>query len=77
MNLRYAPDWLISAACRDEETELFFLGSIDGEAAATAICQRCSVRSNCLAYALRHPELSGIWGGTSDEERSLFRRAVN
>lgn len=77
MNVRPAPNWLASAECRDEETDLFFLASTDGDAAAIGICRRCSVRKNCLAYAMKHSELSGIWGGTSDEERSLFRRMVS
>ena len=76
MGLGHAPSWSLDAACRDEDTELFFRGSTDGEFAAVEICGRCSVRTACLSYAIGSPELTGIWGGTSDEERSLFRRAV-
>ena len=76
MGLGHAPSWLFAAACRDEDTSIFFPGSSDREFEAVEICGRCSVRAACLTYAIGHPELTGIWGGASDEERSLFRRAV-
>jgi WhiB family redox-sensing transcriptional regulator len=76
MNLGHAPNWLDSAACRDEDTDLFFPGSPDCEFDAVAICEQCCVRTECFIYALDHAELTGIWGGSSDDERSLCRRAV-
>jgi WhiB family transcriptional regulator, redox-sensing transcriptional regulator len=45
-------------------------------ATATAICGRGWVRQECLAYALNHPELAGIWGGTSARERMRLRKAA-
>lgn len=68
--------WLAMAACRREDTKLFFPGSSDTDPVAVAICNRCRVRPDCLTYALARPELSGIWGGTSDGERRLLRRAT-
>lgn len=42
--------------------------------AAKAVCGRCTVRANCLSYALETmPE--GIWGGTTQEERCAARRS--
>jgi WhiB family redox-sensing transcriptional regulator len=44
-------------------------------AAAKAICARCPVAADCLAWALGAGEPAGIWGGTTPEERRLSRRA--
>jgi WhiB family redox-sensing transcriptional regulator len=65
--------WMLRGACRREDPELFFPISASGPAqvqisAAKAVCARCSVRANCLSYALiTQPD--GIWGGTTREER--------
>lgn len=39
------------------------------EQAAKQICSECSVRQECLAYALGVPEPFGIWGGLNEAER--------
>lgn len=36
---------------------------------AKAICGRCLVRPECLAYAVTHDIRDGVWGGTSGQER--------
>jgi WhiB family redox-sensing transcriptional regulator len=79
--------WLPSAACRGEDTSLFF--SAEGErqpergireAKARAVCGGCQVREDCLAWsigALSGPglrEKSGIWGGMDEGERAQERR---
>ncbi|MGH3096687.1 MAG: WhiB family transcriptional regulator [Streptosporangiales bacterium] len=61
------------AACRGEDPELFDFDRY--ELFAKAVCARCPVRQRCLDYALRHA-VSGVWGGTSDAERSLLRRRL-
>jgi WhiB family redox-sensing transcriptional regulator len=38
------------------------------------LCGACVVREECLAYALRHREVRGTWGGLGEAERS---RLVN
>lgn len=44
---------------------------------AKAVCKRCPVQPECLAYALERGEQWGVWGGTSEEERrSIKRRAT-
>ncbi len=64
---------MLRGACLREDPELFFPISALGPAqvqtdAAKAVCARCSVRANCLSYALiTQPD--GIWGGTTREER--------
>mgnify|MGYP001450285291 CR=1 FL=1 len=42
---------------------------LDRERRAKAICATCSVRRDCLDYALRIREPHGIWGGLSEVER--------
>jgi WhiB family redox-sensing transcriptional regulator len=39
------------------------------EQRAKSICQHCSVRNPCLAYALKIREPHGIWGGLNEAER--------
>jgi len=78
--LRRHRDWLAHGACRDEDPELFFPITSGGPSArqilaAKAVCARCPVRSDCLRYALDDPHSYGVWGGTTDEERSGMRRA--
>ncbi|MDQ6613847.1 MAG: WhiB family transcriptional regulator [Actinomycetota bacterium] len=48
------------------------VGQID---AAKSVCQTCSVQGACLLFALESNQESGIWGGTSEEERKRLRRA--
>lgn len=40
-------------------------------AEAMAICARCRVGRECLAFALATHQMHGVWGGTSEQERYL------
>jgi WhiB family redox-sensing transcriptional regulator len=69
--------WRSAAACRFADPELFFPVSSSGlaleqEAEAKAICARCQVRPECLAFALRTRQVHGVWGGMSEQERCLL-----
>ncbi len=72
-------DWRDLAACRDSEPNLFFpvgttgmaLGLIDE---AKAICGECSVREECLMYALETNQEAGVWGGYAEDERRRLRK---
>lgn len=73
------PEWTELAACRDLDPELFFPIGTVGPAmeqvdTAKAVCARCPVRTDCLAWALRVGEAHGVWGGTTPEERRFLRR---
>jgi WhiB family redox-sensing transcriptional regulator len=73
-------DWRKSAACRDTDPDLFFPVGTTGQAvvqieAARAVCLACDVREQCLEFALATNQESGVWGGTSEEERRKLRRA--
>ena len=74
-------DWR-SAACRSADPELFFPISAFGKARkqvaeAKAICARCPVRRQCLAFALRTRQVHGIWGGLTEDERAFIRRPTS
>lgn len=42
---------------------------LERERRAKSICAGCSVRKDCLEYALRIREPHGIWGGLNEAER--------
>ena len=79
--LEHEHDWRTDAACRYCSPDLFFPAGTTGPAehevtAAKAVCAACPVQSACLLYALDTRQDFGIWGGTTQEERQLFRRAM-
>ena len=41
---------------------------------AKRICAQCTVKSECLEYALKNDERFGIWGGLSERERRRLRK---
>jgi WhiB family redox-sensing transcriptional regulator len=72
-------DWGSRAACRSADPELFFPVSETGPSTAQvteakAVCARCEVRGECLAFALVTWQPHGVWGGTSPEERTVLRK---
>ncbi|MGH2711425.1 MAG: WhiB family transcriptional regulator [Actinomycetota bacterium] len=73
-------EWVHRAKCRDVDPELFFPIGTTGPAAAQieaakAVCVNCTVRDECLEWALTTGQDAGVWGGTSEEERRSIRRA--
>ena len=73
-------DWMRQAACRDVEDPTVFAIPLDAgqrmkarAQAAKAICAGCPVIEQCLQFALDGGE-SGIWGGTTEDERRQLRR---
>ena len=73
-------DWRVDAACRDTDPDLFFpVGTtgpaIEQIASAKAVCGECDAQSDCLEFALATNQDSGVWGGTSEEERRKLRKA--
>jgi hypothetical protein len=45
------------------------------EITAIKICGSCMFREECLKYAL-HNDVSGIWGGLTDQQRSHLRNRL-
>ena len=73
-------DWRDLASCRDTDPDLFFPVGTTGPALAQidnakAVCRQCPAQTACLEFALSTNQDTGIWGGTSEEERRKLRRA--
>ncbi|MGC8511602.1 MAG: WhiB family transcriptional regulator [Acidimicrobiales bacterium] len=73
-------DWREQAACRDTDPDLFFPVGSTGPAieqieSAKEVCSACESMRACLEFALATNQESGIWGGTSEEERRRLRRS--
>lgn len=68
--------WRESAACSQADSSLFF-PSDDGAqfdpAPAKAVCNQCSVRAECLLFAIEVGENDGIWGGMNPGQRRAYR----
>lgn len=72
-------EWRERAGCREEEPETFFpLGNPTSrgyraqEAAALAICRRCPVVADCLAWAIRTEQRHGVSGGIGETGRRVL-----
>ena len=80
--IEWSTTWRFRAACRGEDSSLFFAPSYferreekdDRERRAREICNRCEVRVECLEYALRTRESHGVWGGRNEQERRALLR---
>jgi WhiB family transcriptional regulator, redox-sensing transcriptional regulator len=82
-SVRVDQTWQDLASCRGPQRVLFFPPSHFErkedkdvrEATAKQVCGDCSVRSDCLQFALNIREPHGIWGGTTElERRSILAR---
>jgi WhiB family redox-sensing transcriptional regulator len=72
-------EWRSDAACRDTEPELFFPIGTTGMAtdqieSAKRVCDHCDARKACLEFALATNQESGVWGGTTEDERRKLRK---
>lgn len=70
------PDWHTQAACKDMDSGLFFIEGRDSRLVLQAkmVCITCPVRLNCLQIGLN--EYQGIFGGTSNIDRSRIKRSL-
>jgi len=71
--------WIDAAACLGEDPELFFpVGvsplAVDQTERAKLVCRSCTVRRECLRWALDTCQDAGVWGGLDEEERRVIRR---
>jgi WhiB family redox-sensing transcriptional regulator len=74
-------EWQEEGVCRSFETNTFFLeNSLRGkkksqkEKIAVSICNTCPVKMQCLEHALNTPEIYGVWGGMTEEQRHQILR---
>jgi WhiB family redox-sensing transcriptional regulator len=71
-----AHSWRDLAACLDvvsADYDPFFADSAELQAEAIAICEACSVRDDCLTFAVRTGQQYGIWGG---QPQQIVRRLI-
>jgi WhiB family redox-sensing transcriptional regulator len=68
--------WIKGAKCKGVPVKLFFPDRGESTNSAKIICRGCSVRKECLEYALVLNEQMGIWGGVSEHERRIIRSAL-
>jgi WhiB family redox-sensing transcriptional regulator len=74
-------DWKINAECREPgvDPEVFFPVSNVGPSvaqieAAKAVCRRCPVQAQCLAWSLADAVPYGVLGGLDEWERDRLLR---
>lgn len=68
--------WQAEALCAQTDPEAFFPEKGGSTREAKRVCLNCTVRAECLAYALAHDERFGIWGGLSERERRKLKRTA-
>ena len=61
--------WATRAACAASDVDFYQESSVHETLKALEVCNTCSVRPECLAYALEAEEPFGIWGGATSAER--------
>ena len=72
-------DWMLEGGCANSDSDIFFpvgssMKAMKKVNAAKLICAECPVINECLDYAIRTNQDSGIWGGTTEDERKSIRR---
>ena len=70
-------EWQEQALCAETDPEAFFPEKGGSTREAKRICQACTVRDECLEYALANDERFGIWGGLSERERRRLKRRIS
>ena len=71
-----AKDFWKGALCAEIGSEIFFPERHEANMAQIAkrICNKCDIKQKCLEYALKDPDLKGVWGGTTSKDRKYLRR---
>ena len=74
------PDWQEKSACRGVPHEIFFPENPGGQEAvynqALSFCEKCSVRKQCLDYAMEFErgkrDRFGMFGGKTPRQRVML-----
>lgn len=66
--------WQERALCSQTDPEAFFPEKGGSTREAKKVCAGCTVRAECLDYALVNDERFGIWGGLSERERRKLKQ---
>ena len=67
-------EWRMLGACRGLDASIFYPEDDEEAEVAKQVCAQCGVQTACLEYALSTNQDSGVWGGTSEDERRAPRR---
>jgi len=76
LNITGPPEWMTGGVCAQVDPDLWFPEKGGSTRQAKALCTRCPVHPECLAYALAHDERFGIWGGASERDRRRIKRTT-
>jgi WhiB family transcriptional regulator, redox-sensing transcriptional regulator len=66
--------WLDRARCRGTDPEQFFVRGVSQARPALRICDRCTVKEQCLRYAIDNEIDFGVWGGLTERQRRAYQR---
>jgi WhiB family redox-sensing transcriptional regulator len=72
--LLHRPEWQADAACSGAGPSPWFPGRGEDLEPGRRLCRPCPVRLDCLEYALAQDDVTGVWGGTSRQQRDAARR---
>ena len=66
------------AKCRGVDGDLFYPERYDAGSTAEArrVCEGCTLRADCLLWALRHED-DGVWAGYAPAERAVWGGIYN
>ena len=67
-------EWADRARCRGVDPEQFFVRGSANARSAVKVCSRCTVKDQCLEYALTNEIDFGIWGGLTERQRRAHLR---
>ena len=71
--MKMTPDWFEQARCRKMDTSVFFPHTTEGMGIARSICGECTVKRECLKYAIDNEITHGVWGGLGEQARRTIR----
>jgi WhiB family transcriptional regulator, redox-sensing transcriptional regulator len=61
--------WTVEALCQQVDPDAHFPEKGASAKDAKKVCAGCTVRVQCLDYAIEHQEQYGVWGGLNYRER--------
>lgn len=65
--------WMQEGSCRNTTIFIVLADTKSEKEQSKKVCRDCTVKSECLDYALANNE-QGIWGGTTDKDRRNIKR---
>lgn len=65
--------WVKDAACKGVDTGLFYPERGEPTRHALEVCKPCTVKAECLQYAIDNSERWGVWGGMTERQRRRIR----